>query len=65
MRMLPGIVEKDLDLFGSSINAIQELGFKKVERVCSQNKFPNSWRGCVQREQYVRESGPLVELFTP
>ena len=31
MRMLPGLVEKDLDLFGSSVNAIQELGFKKVE----------------------------------
>ena len=31
MRMLPGIVQKDLDLFGSSVNAIQELGFKKVE----------------------------------
>ena len=31
MRMLPGIAEQDLDLFGSSINAIQQLGFKKVE----------------------------------
>ncbi|MDD4137401.1 MAG: beta-ribofuranosylaminobenzene 5'-phosphate synthase, partial [Methanoregula sp.] len=31
MRMLPGIVEHDLDLFGSSINTIQGLGFKKVE----------------------------------
>ncbi|MFA4825055.1 MAG: beta-ribofuranosylaminobenzene 5'-phosphate synthase [Methanoregula sp.] len=31
MRMLPGIVEHDLDLFGSSINAVQSLGFKKVE----------------------------------
>ncbi|MDP2795877.1 MAG: beta-ribofuranosylaminobenzene 5'-phosphate synthase [Methanoregula sp.] len=31
MRMLPGIVERDLELFGSSINAIQHLGFKKVE----------------------------------
>lgn len=31
MRMLPGIVETDLDLFGSSVNAIQGLGFKKVE----------------------------------
>ncbi|MHB8162937.1 MAG: beta-ribofuranosylaminobenzene 5'-phosphate synthase [Methanoregula sp.] len=31
MRMLPGIVERDLDLFGSSINAVQSLGFKKVE----------------------------------
>lgn len=31
VRMLPGIVEHDLDLFGSSVNAIQDLGFKKVE----------------------------------
>jgi beta-ribofuranosylaminobenzene 5'-phosphate synthase len=31
MRMLPGLVEHDLDLFGSSINAVQNLGFKKVE----------------------------------
>jgi beta-ribofuranosylaminobenzene 5'-phosphate synthase len=31
MRMLPGIAERDLDLFGSSINAVQGLGFKKVE----------------------------------
>jgi len=31
VRMLPGIVERDLDLFGSSVNAIQSLGFKRVE----------------------------------
>ena len=31
MRMLPGIAEKDLDLFGTSVNAIQSLGFKKIE----------------------------------
>jgi beta-ribofuranosylaminobenzene 5'-phosphate synthase len=31
MRMLPGIASRDLDLFGSSINAVQGLGFKKVE----------------------------------
>jgi beta-ribofuranosylaminobenzene 5'-phosphate synthase len=31
MRMLPGIAEHDLDLFGSSIDAVQTLGFKKVE----------------------------------
>lgn len=31
MRMLPGIAEHDLDLFGSSVNTIQGLGFKKVE----------------------------------
>jgi beta-ribofuranosylaminobenzene 5'-phosphate synthase len=31
VRMLPGIAGRDLDLFGSSINAVQNLGFKKVE----------------------------------
>jgi len=31
MRMLPGLMEKDLDQFGSAINAIQSLGFKKIE----------------------------------
>lgn len=31
MRMLPGIAEHDLDLFGTSVNAIQDLGFKRVE----------------------------------
>jgi beta-ribofuranosylaminobenzene 5'-phosphate synthase len=31
MRMLPGIASHDLDLFGSSVNAVQGLGFKKVE----------------------------------
>jgi len=31
MRMLPGLAERDLDLFGSSISAVQGLGFKKVE----------------------------------
>jgi beta-ribofuranosylaminobenzene 5'-phosphate synthase len=31
MRMLPGIAEHDLDQFGSSVNAIQSLGFKKIE----------------------------------
>jgi beta-ribofuranosylaminobenzene 5'-phosphate synthase len=31
MRMLPALAERDLDRFGASINAIQDLGFKKVE----------------------------------
>lgn len=31
MKMLPGIVEHDLDLFGSAVNRIQEIGFKRVE----------------------------------
>jgi beta-RFAP synthase len=31
MRMIPGLIEHDLDLFGSAINRTQHLGFKKVE----------------------------------
>jgi beta-ribofuranosylaminobenzene 5'-phosphate synthase len=40
MRMLPGIIERDLDLFGSSVNAIQELGFKKVELSLQPRQIP-------------------------
>jgi beta-ribofuranosylaminobenzene 5'-phosphate synthase len=40
MRMLPGIVEKDLGLFGSSVNAIQDLGFKKVELSLQPKQIP-------------------------
>jgi beta-ribofuranosylaminobenzene 5'-phosphate synthase len=31
VRMLPGIADRDLDLFAASVNRIQELGFKRVE----------------------------------
>lgn len=31
MRMIPGLIEHDLDLFGSAVNRVQCLGFKKVE----------------------------------
>ncbi|MCK9593889.1 MAG: beta-ribofuranosylaminobenzene 5'-phosphate synthase, partial [Methanoregula sp.] len=40
MRLLPGIVERDLDLFGSSVNAIQGLGFKKVELGLQPGEIP-------------------------
>jgi beta-ribofuranosylaminobenzene 5'-phosphate synthase len=40
MRMLPGIVEQDIDLFGSSVNAIQDLGFKKVEISLQSRQIP-------------------------
>jgi beta-ribofuranosylaminobenzene 5'-phosphate synthase len=32
MRLLPGVVEQDLDLFGAAVNRIQEIGFKRIER---------------------------------
>ncbi|MCQ8894382.1 MAG: beta-ribofuranosylaminobenzene 5'-phosphate synthase [Methanolinea sp.] len=31
--LLPGLVEKDLELFGKAVNRMQELGFKKVENM--------------------------------
>ncbi len=40
MRLLPGIVEQDLDVFGSSVNAIQGLGFKKVELSLQPKQIP-------------------------
>jgi beta-ribofuranosylaminobenzene 5'-phosphate synthase len=31
MRMFPALVERDLDAFGTAINHLQDLGFKRVE----------------------------------
>ncbi|MEA2046471.1 MAG: beta-ribofuranosylaminobenzene 5'-phosphate synthase [Euryarchaeota archaeon] len=31
MKMVPSILEQDLDNFGAAVNRVQELGFKKVE----------------------------------
>ena len=31
VRMVPSLVEEDLDEFGAAVNRVQELGFKKVE----------------------------------
>ncbi len=31
VRMVPSLVEEDLDEFGSAVNRVQELGFKRVE----------------------------------
>lgn len=31
MQVLPGLIEKDIDVFGAGINRIQEIGFKRIE----------------------------------
>lgn len=31
MKMMPAVLEKDLDEFGSAVNIIQNIGFKKIE----------------------------------
>jgi beta-ribofuranosylaminobenzene 5'-phosphate synthase len=38
MNMMPAVVEGDLDAFGSALNSIQNIGFKKIE-VKLQNQF--------------------------
>ncbi len=31
MKMMPAVVEEDLDSFGYAVNTIQNIGFKKIE----------------------------------
>lgn len=38
MKMMPAVIERDLDFFGDAINNIQTIGFKKVE-LKLQNQF--------------------------
>jgi len=61
MRMLPGIVERDLDLFGSSINAVQELGFKKVELGLQ----PPEVRGLLDAMRNAGAAGAGMSSFGP
>ncbi len=48
MRMIPGLVEHDLDLFGSAVSRIQHLGFKKVEVAMQHPIIPALLEGTVQ-----------------
>jgi beta-ribofuranosylaminobenzene 5'-phosphate synthase len=41
MQMVPGILEKDIETFGSAINGIQTLGFKNVEIQLKAPLVPN------------------------
>ena len=61
MRMLPGIVERDLDLFGSSINTIQGLGFKKVELTLQ----PPPVTGLLSTLREGGAAGAGIELVRP
>ena len=36
VRMVPSLVEENLDEFGASVNRVQELGFKKIEVMLQQ-----------------------------
>jgi len=61
MRMLPGIAGRDLDLFGSSINAVQHLGFKKVELGLQ----PPQVRGLLDELQGAGAAGAGLSSFGP
>ena len=42
MKLMPSIVEEDLNSFSEAINQIQQLGFKKVERKLQQDTTGNT-----------------------
>jgi beta-ribofuranosylaminobenzene 5'-phosphate synthase len=31
MKLMPAVIESDLDSFGNAVNSIQDIGFKKIE----------------------------------
>jgi beta-ribofuranosylaminobenzene 5'-phosphate synthase len=61
MRMLPGIAEHDLDLFGSSVNTIQGLGFKKVELGLQ----PDEIRSLLETMRSAGAAGAGMSSFGP
>jgi beta-ribofuranosylaminobenzene 5'-phosphate synthase len=61
VRMLPGIVEHDLDLFGSSVNSIQSLGFKKVEHSLQ----PPEMAGLLDAMRLAGAAGAGMSSFGP
>jgi beta-ribofuranosylaminobenzene 5'-phosphate synthase len=61
MRMLPGIAEHDFDLFGTSVNTIQTLGFKKVEL----NYQPSVVTGLLDAMRAAGAAGAGMSSFGP
>ncbi len=61
VRMLPGIAEHDLDLFGSSVNNIQNLGFKKVEHSLQ----PKEMAGLLDAMRQAGAAGAGMSSFGP
>ncbi|WP_202318713.1 beta-ribofuranosylaminobenzene 5'-phosphate synthase [Archaeoglobus neptunius] len=62
MKMLPAVVEADLDEFGRAIGRIQELGFKKAEV----SQYGDLIKGCLSLGDCVGMSstGPAVYAVT-
>ncbi len=62
MKMLPAVVEKDLDSFGFAVRRIQQIGFKKVEV----DQYGDLISGCFEISDCVGMSstGPTVYAIT-
>lgn len=50
MKMMPAVLEKDLDSFGETVNTIQDIGFKKIE-----NQLQNPLIG--ELMNFLRDAG--------
>jgi beta-ribofuranosylaminobenzene 5'-phosphate synthase len=61
VRMLPGLAEHDLDLFGSAVNNIQNLGFKKVEHSLQ----PKEIAGLLEAMRQAGAAGAGMSSFGP
>jgi len=62
MKMLPALVERDISSFGESVNAIQALGFKKIEVALQTERVRKLLRAC-QRHSYgagLSSFGPSI-----
>ncbi len=62
MKMLPAVVEKDLDSFGEGVNQLQTLGFKKVEVDLQSQTVKDILRTCQEHSAGAGLSsfGPVV-----
>ncbi len=62
MKVLPSIVEEDIESFGSAINEIQNIGFKKIEVQLQNNDVKNILKIC-QENSYgagLSSFGPTI-----
>lgn len=67
MKMMPAVAEKDLDSFGSSINQIQNTGFKKIELELQDpiiNEIIKNMRSEGAAGVGMSSFGPTVYAFT-
>tara|TARA_B100002003_G_C14156567_1_gene556991 strand:- start:4127 stop:5062 length:936 start_codon:yes stop_codon:yes gene_type:complete len=65
MKLLPALVEKDIEVFGESINLIQTVGFKKVE-LGLQLPWTKKMLDIAQSYSYgagISSFGPLIYCF--